>query len=41
VARSALDLRKSSIWTRETERANLWQLAVRCLDLVEAAELAR
>jgi hypothetical protein len=40
-ARRALDLRKTSIWARESERAHLWQLATRCLDLLESAERAR
>ncbi|MCC6528211.1 MAG: PglZ domain-containing protein [Polyangiaceae bacterium] len=37
-ARRALDLRKKSIWLRDAECSQLWQLATRCLELLEASE---
>lgn len=36
VARRTLDLRRSSIWLHDPARAQLWQLARRCLELLEA-----
>lgn len=35
-ARETLDLRKRSIWLHEAERNQRWQLATRCLELLEA-----
>jgi hypothetical protein len=37
-ARRTLDLRKRSIWLEEPWRAQLWQLATRALELLEAIE---
>lgn len=36
-ARHALDLRRRSLWLHDPPRAQLWQLARRCLELLEAA----
>ncbi|MFO0590903.1 MAG: PglZ domain-containing protein [Polyangiaceae bacterium] len=40
-ARETLDLRKKSIWLHQTERNERWQLATRCLELLEAEQTWR
>lgn len=37
-ARSILDGRRKSVWRRQPERAQIWQVAERCVDLLETAE---
>ena len=37
-ARAILDGRRKSVWRRQPERAQIWQVAERCVDLLETAE---